>query len=531
MPDRGTNNTAGTAGGRTLILGDPVVVGLASGVIHDGALIVEGGVVTAAGARADIEKRGPFDATIGGPHTMVVPGFVNAHYHTECWTAPGLIDEIFELGNLYVGSSMIDTDLEVIELLGTYGLIQALKGGQTTTIDAFYGRPTLPLLGAEGALQAYENVGMRTAFAVSLRDQNRYAHMADGDVLATLPPAIADEIRSSPLGYAWPIDAMVENFTRLHERWDGRDGRFRVIVAPDWTPACSDALYVRARQLATEFDVPLTSHVLETRSELMWNVDAGYPSAVRRLADLGVLGPDVSFSHFVWAGDEDIRIAADHGVTAVHCLGSNMRTSVGLCRVRDVLEAGGTIAFGTDGASLGDREDFLAELRAGTTMQRIPDRFGPQRIDSLQVIDGATRVGAAAAGFGASVGTLDVGMAADLVCVDTSRIMFPSTRYPRDRILDVLIDRADRTDITAVMVGGRIVVRDGNVLTVDEHRLMERIEEIADRLYRPTPEAARRAELAAMIRPLVDDICTDWYRRDAGEPASIFNTRGIGTGA
>lgn len=512
---------------RILVCGNPVVAGGSIGCIDDGALIVEDGEVADVGPRADLEARGPFDDRIGGPDTMVVPGFVNAHYHTECWTAPGLIDEIFELGNLYVGSSMIDTDHEIIDLLATYGLIQAVKGGQTTTIDAFYGRPTLPLLGAEAVLAAYERIGMRTALGVSFRDQNRYAHMSDDEVLATFPPDIAAEIRASPLGYAWPTDQMVEIFGELHRRWDGRDGRFRVITAPDWTPACSDDLYRLCRRLSDDYGTPMTSHVLETRSELMWNADNVGGSAVRRLADLGVLGPDVSFSHFVWATDDDIRIAVDHGVTMVHCFGSNMRTSVGLCRVRDILAASGSLAFGTDGASLGDREDFLAEIRAGTTMQRMPDRFDEHRIGSLAVLDAATRQGAQAAGFGSRVGTLERHKAADLVCIDTSRVMFPRTRYHHDRILDVVIDRADHSDITAVMIGGRLVVEQGTVLTVDEDKVVDRINEIEDELYRPTPEAARRRELAAMVRPLVERTSGEWYSRPIDQPASIFNTRSI----
>jgi 5-methylthioadenosine/S-adenosylhomocysteine deaminase len=510
---------------RSLVSGDPVFVGGATGLLDDAAIIVEDGLVVEVGPRAELARHGPFDESIGGPDVAVLPGFVNAHYHTECWTAPGLIDEIFELGNLYVGSSMIDTDPEVIELLATYGLVQALKGGQTTTIDAFYGRPSIPLLGAESVLAAYDRVGMRTALALSLRDQNRYAHRADPEMLAALPADIAEEVRASPLGYAWPIDRMVEVFDELYGRWDGRDDRFRVILAPDWTPACSDDLYRRCRRLADDYDVPLTSHVLETRAELMWNLEVSGVPAVRRLADLGILGPDVSFSHFVWATDEDIAIAVDHGVTAVTCVGSNLRTSVGLCRVRDILEGGGRIAFGTDGAAVGDREDFLEEIRVATILQRQPDRFDEHRIDSEVVLRAATAGGAVATGFGPRLGTLEPGSFADLVCVDTTRIMFPRTRYPRERLLDVIVDRADAGDIATVMIAGAVVVSGGRVLTVDEDRLRERITEIEDRLYRPTPQAARRRELAAMMRPSVVEMCERWYRHPIRRPASILNTR------
>ena len=126
---------------RVLVIGNPVVALGATGVVAHGAVIVEGGRIVEVGPRAELELHGPFDATWGSDEHLVMPGFINAHYHTECWTAPGLIDEIFELGNLYVGSGMIETDPEVISLLATYGLVQALKGGQTTTVDAFDGRP------------------------------------------------------------------------------------------------------------------------------------------------------------------------------------------------------------------------------------------------------------------------------------------------------------------------------------------------------------------------------------------------------
>jgi len=510
---------------RVLVIGNPVVALGAIGVVADGAVIVEGGRIVEVGPRAELELHGPFDATLGSDEHLVMPGFINAHYHTECWTAPGLIDEIFELGNLYVGSGMIETDPEVISLLATYGLVQAVKGGQTTTVDAFYGRPSLPLLGAETVLEAYERIGMRAALALTLRDQNKYAHQNNDQFLAGLPPDVIAEIQASPLGYAWPIEEMVGIFDTLFARWDNKNEQFRVILAPDWTPAVSDDLYQRCRRMADEYDTPITSHVLETRAELMWNAQVSGQPAVRRLADLGILGPDVSFSHFVWATDEDIAICADHGVTAVHCVGSNIRTSVGLCRVRDLREAGVPVAYGTDGASVGDREDFFAEIRSASFLQRQPDRFSEHRMDSLELLSSATEGASAVTGFGSSLGTLEVGSHADLLVVDTSRIMFPRTRYPEDRILDVLVDRADASDISQVMIAGEVVVSEGRVLTVDEEELVNKITEIEDRLYRPTPEAARRRELAAMMRPKVVDLCEAWYAEPITSPASVLNSR------
>ena len=93
------------------------------------------------------------------------------------------------------------------------------------------------------------------------------------------------------MGYAWPVDDVMATFSRLHADWHGRDDRIRIVTAPDWTPACSDELYRRARRVADEHDTSMITHVLETRAEMMFNLEHYGKPAVRRLADLGVLRP------------------------------------------------------------------------------------------------------------------------------------------------------------------------------------------------------------------------------------------------
>ncbi len=521
-----TKDTSRRDMARTLVRGSTVVANGELGVIEDGALIIENGVITDVGPRPLLEAAGSFDDELGGPDRIIVPGFVNGHYHTECWTAPGLIGgRIFELDNLYMGSGLIDTTEEIIELLATYGLIQAAKGGQTTLIDTFYGRPWIALLGAEAVLRAYRSVGLRVALGITMRDQNIYTHEDDEKFLARLPPEIVKEVRNSPLGYAWPIDDQFRVFDELFNRWDGRNGRTRIILAPDWTPACSDELYRRCRRAADEYGTTISTHALETRSELMWTVENVGSSAMRRLADLGVLGEDVTLSHFVWATDEDIAIVADTGAVPVHCPGSNLRSSAGICRVRDILDAGSRISIGTDGISTGDREDFIAEVRLAGYLQREPSEVTGHRIPSETLLRSATESGAIPAGFGGVVGALAPNYQADLVSVRMDRIGFPRARYATTAEIDLLVERADATDIEFVMVGGTKVVEDGQVLLVDEGRIADRIDELSHDLYKPTPEAQRRRELAGIMTPYIEELCRRWYAIPIERPASVMNTR------
>lgn len=510
---------------RILVCGDPVVVMGETGLIANGAVIVEGRRIVAVGPVADLETWGHFDQVLGGPDHIVLPGFVNSHYHSECWTAPGLIDIIFELGNLYMGSGLIETTEEIIELLATFGLIHAAKGGQTTLLDVFYGRPWLERHGAEAVLRAYSNVGLRVGLAVTMRDRNRYVHEDDDVFLSRFPAALAEEIRRTPLGYAWPIDGQFALFDQLFNDHDDARGGVRIVLSPDWAPSCSDQLYRRCVAASQRYGSPITTHVLETRAEFAWGQESGTSSVVDRLAELGLAGEHVSFSHFVWATDDDISRLADLGVVAVHCPGSNLRSAAGLCRVKDILAAGGRVAFGTDGVSVGDTEDFFEELRLACYLQRQPDSFADHRLDSLQVLRGATEVGAKAAGFGDVVGRIEVEAEADLLCVSKKRILFPATRYRGADDLDVLLDRANASDIDVVMVAGRIIVEGGNVTTVDESAVVERIRELSEELYQPTPDATRRRELAGIMTPVIESLCQHWYSQPVGDPATVMNTR------
>jgi len=508
---------------RMLVVADAVVTNAEPALLRDAALVIEDGRVREVGPREQLEGRGPFDRRLGGPGYVALPGFVNAHYHSECWTTQGLIGTIFEVTNLFLGTGSPVVDEEVLELLATWALVQAAKGGQTTLVDVYYGKPQMALLAAEPVLRAYERVGLRVALGLALRDQNTYAHEEDERFLARVAPALAEEVRRSPLGYAWPLDLVFDTHRRLLERWEGRGGRTHLMLAPDWTPACSDELLRRTRRVADESGSGITMHVLETRSEMMWNQLTHGGSTVRRLLDLGVLGEDVTFDHFVWASDEDIAIVADTGVNVATCPGSNLRLSSGICRVRDLLAAGASVAVGTDGISFSDREDFFQELRLASYLQRQPDVFAEHRLDSTTLLRSVGRAGARAAGFPGRIGVLEPGAEADLVLL-RGDWLFPPGRYDQVPLLDVLVDRANGDDVDTVMVGGEVIVQGGRMVSLDEERLRQRIAELADHLYHTHPSSLRWRELATALLPHAQSLYEEWYSVPV-EPASVYNLR------
>jgi 5-methylthioadenosine/S-adenosylhomocysteine deaminase len=494
-------------------------------LIPDGALIVEDSTIVEAGPRVQLEQRGPFDLTLGSSKHFVLPGFVNGHYHSELAIGPGLYQFIFERANVFMQAGLGDIDEEDLYTSVLWGLVNAIKGGQTSTIDMYYGRPGMSDFGCVPALRAYEDAGMRTAFGLVSRDENIYVHEPNERFLGRLPVELADEIRRSPMGYAWPVADVMASFERLYANWHGRDDRIRIVTAPDWTPACSDDLYRTCRRVADEHATGMITHVLETRAEMLFNLERYGKPALRRLSDLGVLTSDTVLEHFVWVTDEELAIFADSGAVASNNPGSNLRLSSGICRVRDIMDTGGRIAFGTDGISFSDREDFFQELRLACYLQRSPTTFERQRLDSEAVLRAAAGNGARALGMEDRLGSLEPGRYADLLIVEKERIFFPPGRYDAEPFLDVVIDRAESRDIDTVMAHGRVLMEGGRITVVDEVALKARfVEAVSRRVYRIPDHVARWAELGRLVEPYVIDFYQRWYDTPI-EPASIYNAK------
>jgi len=180
--------------------------------------------------------------------------------------------------------------------------------------------------------------------------------------------------------------------------------------------------------------------------------------------------------------------------------------------VRDIMDAGGRIAFGTDGISFSDRDDFFTELRLACYLQRLPREFGQGRLDSERVLRAAAGNGARALGLPGRLGSLEPGRYADLLVVRKDRIFFPPGRYDGEPFLDVVLDRAESGDIDTVMAAGRVLMEGGRVTVhvagavqhpgVYRLRRGERVDDAVRRAGGPS----RRADLSAVnLAAVVED--------------------------
>jgi 5-methylthioadenosine/S-adenosylhomocysteine deaminase len=209
---------------RTLVLGDPIVHLGDEPFIEDAGLVIEDEKIIEIGSRVQLEQ-GSYDERLGGSDYCVIPGFINCHFHSECSLGQGVYELIFERANIWMHGMFLRISEDDLYHAILHHLIQLIRGGQTAAVDMYYGQPTLPNFGAEVALRAYEDAGLRVAFGMVTRDQNSYVHQDNEAFLECLPLHLANEVRRSPIGYTWPSENVFTAYREVASKWDGRERR------------------------------------------------------------------------------------------------------------------------------------------------------------------------------------------------------------------------------------------------------------------------------------------------------------------
>jgi 5-methylthioadenosine/S-adenosylhomocysteine deaminase len=258
--------------------------------------------------------------------------------------------------------------------------------------------------------------------------------------------------------------------SRYHRPDDG----ISIGLAPSGPQRCTDGFLQASAALADELDLQIHIHVLETRMQAVSGQRMYGRSLPEHMLALGFLGPRVSIEHAVWLTARDIEILRDTGATVVHNPISNMKLGSGICPVPMLLERGVNLALGTDGMSSNDGNDMFAVLKVAGLIHKLWDidyQRWPGAKDAWRM---ATLGGARAAGDEGGLGRLEVGRRADLVLLDLDSLVFT----PLTRPLNQIVFGSSTTAVHSTMVGGRWVLRDGEVTGVDEPAILAEIREV-----------------------------------------------------
>ncbi|MBF6363089.1 8-oxoguanine deaminase [Nocardia farcinica] len=420
-----------------------VTVDAAGTEYREGHVVVHGnriGAVAAGPAPAlDVPR-------IDGRGCLLTPGLVNTHHHLYQWITRGIAADatLFEwLRTLYPIWAGIDED--AVRVAATGALAALARTGCTTTADHHYLFPRTggDLLGAEIAAAA----------AVGVRFHACRGSMDLGASDGGLPPDSVVE----------RLDHILTAGAEAIDRWHdpGFDAMVRIALAPCSPFSVTPDLLRESAALARSAGVRLHTHVAETRDELDYCRTRFGCTPVQYLEQLGWTGPDVWFAHAVHLDDTAVATLARTRTGVAHCPTSNGRLGAGIARVPELVAAGVAVGLGVDGAASNEAAVMLEEPRHALLFARAA--HGPRAMSVRRALELATMGGARVLGRAAEIGSIEPGKLADLALWRLDTAAHAGIEDP----VTALILGAP-PPLAALVVDGRVIVRDGRVRTVDE---------------------------------------------------------------
>jgi len=401
--------------------------------------VVEGSLYAADGRLAEIgSPRQDADEVIDGSGCLVVPGFVQAHAHLCQTLFRGVADDMDVVDWLRLRVWPLEQAHDPDSILASAALAVAelLLGGTTSALTIETTRHT------EFAFEAARHLGIRALIGPALMDRFEPGTEMVGQT--------TDEARAS-----------VES---LLQRWHGAaGGRLGVALCPRGPRNCTPELWRWLVALAEEADCRLHTHAAENReqAELLAQEPGGRD--LDALDSYGALGPRLVMAHCVWLDEGERRLLRASGASVCHCPSANLKLASGYAPVPEYVEEGVNVALGADGAACNNNLDVFTEMRLAALIHK--PRAGPTAMPAETVLEMATLGGARALGLEDEIGSLEVGKRADVTVIRADGLhQTPSLGSAAARI--VFSSRA--SDVDAVVVDGRVVVRGGRLLTADE---------------------------------------------------------------
>jgi cytosine/adenosine deaminase-related metal-dependent hydrolase len=428
---------------------------------EDGALYIRDNVVEWVGTTADLPAdRRQADRTIDATDRVVLPGLVNTHHHFyQTLTrvmAPNAV--LFDwLKTLYPIWARMDGEAVYVSTLTA--MAELILSGCTTSSDHLYLFPNDSRLDDE--VRAAREIGMRFHAA--------RGSMSLGESDGGLPPdsVVQDD------------EAILQDSRRVIEAFHDPQpyAMLRVVIAPCSPFSVTPDLMRESASLARAYGVTLHTHLAETPDEEDFCLEhfghrpAGYAE------ELDWVGDDVWWAHSVHVDEEEIDLMARTATGAAHCPSSNMRLASGIAPVRAFIDKGVPLGLGVDGSASNDGSHLLAEARLAMLLQRVTGN--PAGLSGEEALWLATRGGASVLRRD-DIGQLAPGKAADVIAVNLAQLPYAGARHDP---LNALTFCAPQT-VDLSIINGKVVVQDGQLLTLDLGPHVERHNDISRRLIR-----------------------------------------------
>jgi len=383
--------------------------------------------------------------TISRPHSVLMPGLVNAHTHNPMTLLRGVADDlplmrwltehIWPIEAAVIGPQFVADGVEL-------AIAEMLRGGTTCCNDNYF----FPDVSAA----TYRKHGFRALVGLPIID--------------------------FPTAWAKSQDEYFDRAGEVHDLYR-RDDLVRTCFAPHAPYTVCDASFERIRVLSDVLDVPVHCHVHETAQEVADALKQHGMRQIARLDRLGLVNDRLIAVHMTQLTDAEIALCAARGVSVAHCPESNLKLASGFCRVEDLRRAGVNLALGTDGCASNNDLDMFGEMRTAALLAKgvAQDASALEAASALRM---ATLGGAHAVGMAEMIGSIVPGKRADLICVDMDRIETQPLYDP----ISQLVYATGRQHVTDVWIDGRAQLRDGVLADFDTSALIANARQWRERI-------------------------------------------------
>ncbi|MBK5960017.1 hypothetical protein CCR97_17660 [Rhodoplanes elegans] len=452
-------------------------------LVHAGAIAEIG-----TGLAAKLKAEGKTFETLDATDRLVIPGFINAHYHSHDTLAKGTMDEtpletwrLLALPPQYPKRSRAEIRARTL-----IGALECLRSGMTTVQDMVTLYPFDPEH-FEAVVEAYEEIGVRAVVAL------QYADIRGIETIPFWKEIFPAEYHPY-LSTAAEPDKKIDQLAWFEDnilKQQKPDARVTWALGPSAPERCTRALIERTAALAKTYDLPIFTHIYESKGMAL-QARLEYPdhggSLIRRLEVEGLLGPRLNLAHSVWLLPDEIEILARTGTNVVINPLSNTKLKSGIPPIRALQEAGVSIALGCDNCSCSDAQNMFQAMKLFALLVHISDpEPGP---DQSSRAFGAATMGGAHAIARNDLGRIAPGARADLVLID---LKDPSY-VPLNSATRQLVYTEGGRGVDTVMVDGRVVISNGRLATMDQDALLEEVMAVVPQFREDFATIAARVE-------------------------------------
>jgi 5-methylthioadenosine/S-adenosylhomocysteine deaminase len=427
------------------------------------------------GGAADVGN-GEVRVIDGHGHHLLVPGLINAHFHSPVnhmkGSLPSLPLELFMLYETPSQGAARPSPREAY-LRTMLGALEMLRTGTTAVQDDAFLLPTPDPEIVDAIMRAYEDCGIRASVAL---DQPELPEVDKLPYLAELAPAQLRQALHAPAPATGP--ALLSVYDHLFDRWHGAaGGRLTAAVSISAPQRVTPEYFAALDDLSRRHHVPLFAHMLETRVQRVLATEQPRfqgRSLVEYTAELGLLSERTNVIHAIWVDDRDLDLIAQAGAVIAHNPVSNLRLGSGVMPFRAIRDRGIPVALGVDEAIAGDAVDMWGVVKTAGLIHNVTRLDSDLWPTAREVLAALWTGGAAAMLRGDELGAVRPGALADLVLLDLHTAAFT----PLNDIPGQLVYCDPARSITLTMVDGRIVAEHGLVTSVDERALLDEAREL-----------------------------------------------------